>query len=545
MVDENYKGLSDKRAYLAVLGSLIQNPLLIDDVDKPLSKEDFSTEQFYVIIYVSIFNLYQQGVEKIDEFAIDSYLNNFPEQYKVFNDNEGLKWVSDAMSIASSCNYDYYYHRVRKYSLLRYYEKNGLDTSFLYDKNKLDNADERQKFDEYTEQEMVDLIEQRLVVEPKSTYCNSQLVQTIQAGAGIDEMINEYLETPDYGFNMTSLAANTLCRGLRKGKLYMRSAGTGVGKSRLFLMDACTLAVPYTYDLKKKEFVYTGHDTPTLFYGTEMSLREYQSCLIACVSGVDERHIILGQYEKDELERVREASKYISAAPLYLVYCDDFTISEIENTVKKYVMQKGIQVFIFDYIQAVPRLISELNSKSSIRNQEYQVLIQFAARLKALAEHLDIAILTGSQLRPEAKDMLYKDETTLQGSKAMSQKCDIGMTIAKLTKTEKKKVEKITEHILGCPEINRLVWFWKIRQGSLASIIVACHCDLSNMRLEDVFVMDYDFNLIDIDFTKIEDVKKVVEEQSREIKTEEDDVEYDEDDDELPEETVASRGFNW
>ena len=544
MVESNYKGLSDKRAYLAVLGSLIQNPTLLDDVDRPLSKVDFDTEKFYQIIFISAYNLYQQGIEKIDEFTIDSYLNNFPEQYKIFNDNDGLKWVSDAMTIASTCNYDYYYHRMRKYSLLRYYEQNGLDTSFIFDKNKMDNADEQQKFDEYTEQEIVELIEQKLVVDPKSTYCNSQLVQTIQAGYGIDEMVDEYLETPDYGFHMTSLAANTLCRGLRKGKLYLRSAGTGVGKTRLFLMDACTLAVPYTYDIKQQKFVYTGHDTPTLFYGTEMSLKEYQSCIVSCVSGVDERHIILGQYEKGELERVREASKYIAASPLYLVYCDDFTISEIENTVKKYVIQKGVEVFIFDYIQTVPRLMSEVNIKSSVRNQEYQVLIQFAARLKALSEHLNIAILTGSQLRPEAKDMLYKDETTLQGSKAMSQKCDIGMTIAKLTKSEKQKVDKITQNILGCPEINRLVWFWKIRQGSLASIIVACHCDLSNMRLEDVFVMDYDFNLINIDFTKIEDVKKVVEEQSREIKSDIEEVD-DDNDDELPEEVASNRGFNW
>ena len=97
---------------------------------------------------------------------------------------------------------------------------------------------------------------------------------------------------------------------------------------------------------------------------------------------------------------------------------------------------------------------------------------------------------------------------------------------------------------MGCPEINRLVWFWKIRQGSLASIIVACHCDLSNMRIQDMFVMDYDFNLIDLDFTKIEEVKKVVKEQTREIINNMDDAD-EADSYEDPAEAASERKFDW
>ena len=532
---QKYGGLCDKRAYLAVLGSLMQNPSLANSIERPLTKQDFDTEQFYVILFVAVFNLYNQGIEKIDEFTIDSFLSNYPKQYKIFQDNEGLKWVSDAIQMAQMENYDYFYHRVKKFSLLRYYESKGLDTTCILDLNKVDTAEEQRRFNEITEQEIIEQIESTFVIEPKENYCCSQLTQSIQAGFGIDEMVEEYLKTPDYGFSMVSKAANTLCRGLRRGKLYFRCAPTSVGKTRMFLMDACNFAVPYTYDLEKKEFVYTGHDTPTLFYGTEMSLCEWQSILTSCVSGVDERHIILGQYEEGEYERVIQANKYIKDAPLFLVYCDDFTVSEIENTVKKFVIQKNIDIFIFDYIQATPRLMNEINIKASVKNQEYQALLQFASRLKALAEHLDIAIFTGTQLRSDTKDLLVKDESAMQGSKAMGQKCDIGCNIYKLSKSEKAKVAKITANMLGCPEINRLVWFWKIRQGSMASIIVACHCDLSNMRLQDIFVMDYDFNLINLDFTKIEEVKKVINEQSRNIRVdadiEDDDTEDDEEDD--------------
>ena len=39
--------LVDKRAYLIVLGCLLQDPSLIDDIDRPLDRTDFDTESFY------------------------------------------------------------------------------------------------------------------------------------------------------------------------------------------------------------------------------------------------------------------------------------------------------------------------------------------------------------------------------------------------------------------------------------------------------------------------------------------------------------------
>ena len=84
---EKYAGLADKRAYLQVLGCIILNPLLLDDNNRPLYREDFATEVFYKYIFVAVYNLYQQGVEKIDECTIDSYMSNYPEQYKVFQTN--------------------------------------------------------------------------------------------------------------------------------------------------------------------------------------------------------------------------------------------------------------------------------------------------------------------------------------------------------------------------------------------------------------------------------------------------------------------------
>ena len=544
---EKYAGLVDKRAYLQVLGGLIQNPLLLDDTIYPLDKTDFSTEKFYSIIFVSIYNLFQQNVEKIDEYAIDSYLSSYPEQYKIFQDNDGLKWVSEAIGMAQIDNFDYYFHRVKKFALLRYYESNGLDTRFLYNGNILDSGEEQRKFDEMTEQEMIDTVADLFVIKTETKYCGNQTVQAGSAGDGLVELILEYREEPDYGFDMASPATNTLCRGSRKGTLTLIGACSGVGKSKRLLMEAAHAAVPYVWDTKKKQYVYTGHCTPTLYYGIEQTLKDYKVAILAHVSGVNAAHIKKNTYEADEYERVLQAAEYIKDAPLELIHCDDYTIKEVENTVKQYVNKKGVEIFLFDYIQNTNRLISEEAMLSRIKLQEYQILIEFSRRLKVLAERLDIAIWAAAQLKPETKDARYKDESCLQGAKALINKIDNGIILAKPRPSEMEKVKKITAHMVGCPEINLLQWFFKIRDGELTAIIVASHMDLGTLTIRDMFVTDYDFNLIDIDFTKIEEVREVVTKQARELKIElEDPMEdADENDEEEEREETKKRDFDW
>jgi replicative DNA helicase len=114
-----------------------------------------------------------QGVGNVDEFAIDSYLSNYKEQYKIFQNNNGLDYLGSAREMSDLTNYEYNYHRLRKYSLLRYYEKQGLDTRFIYDStitegNKAEA--EQVKFDNYTEQDIVEMVEATFVITPNMKY---------------------------------------------------------------------------------------------------------------------------------------------------------------------------------------------------------------------------------------------------------------------------------------------------------------------------------------------------------------------------------------
>jgi len=99
-------GLVDKRAILQVIGCLLQDSSLIDDIDRPLDGTDFNTENFYELLFVAIYNLHMQGVGNVDEFAIDSYLSNYKEQYKIFQDNNGLDYLGSAREMSDISNYE-------------------------------------------------------------------------------------------------------------------------------------------------------------------------------------------------------------------------------------------------------------------------------------------------------------------------------------------------------------------------------------------------------------------------------------------------------
>ena len=538
-----YEALTDKRAYANTLGCLMKDPTLVEDIDRPLDREDFNTETFYDLLFVAIYNLSMQGCKTIDEFAIDSYLSGFKDQYRIFQENKGLEYLNSIKEYCSLENYDYYYHRLRKYSLLRYYEKQGLDTKFIYDTS-IDDfhaSEEQQKFDNYTEQDIVSMVESTLVINPTMKYCTNTLTTEVQAADGGIELIEDLMKIPDVGLPLNNNGLNTVARGARKGCLYMRSLLQGQGKSRLAAGDACKMAVPYIYDTKKKKYIYTGLSEPTLYITTEMPVDEIQTILYAAISKVNEEHILYGTYEKGELERVKQAIEYIESSPLYIVHIPDFSIEDIKNIIKKYNREFGVEYFFFDYISTSLRLMSEINGKSRMGLKEHQLLLVFATELKTIAQQLDVFIFTASQLNGEAQMAVYKDQNLLAGSKALANKLDVGIISMRPSRSEQDKLESILQRKFNIPMPDIGHWVYKVRRGRLTHIIIWSKTNLGTMDEEALFVTDFDFNLIDIDFTQIEQVEAKIQEHSV-LASRVKDAPVEEDDDE-PVQTKAA--FDW
>lgn len=484
----------------------------------PLEQEDFEVEAFHEIIFACIYNLYVSGAEVVDCFSIDSFLSNYEQQYKIFTDNEGIKYLKDAVEMCELANFEYNYSRIKKFSYLRFLEKQGFDSRIIYDGTIVEpekQEKEMKKFDTTTLEEMIDTVDLRLVVTARDKYASNTQKMGQLAGKGLKELKEELKEEPEMGIPMQSKIMNTIARGARLKKVYLRSSDSGGGKSRLAIADICGYSIPWFYDYKKG-WVYTGFSEPSLFITTELEVDEIQTIIAAYVSGVNESHILDGVYEEGEEERVDKAIEYIESAPFYIEFMPDFDINDIRNTIKRYKREKGVSYVNFDYIHVSIKLLMQISgiTKGNRNMREDQTIFLLMDELKNLANTLGVHISTASQLNGDYRNAKIKDNTILRGAKSMSDRVDLGIVSLAPSAEELEGIKPILEKKIA-PQIPNLIQHvYKVRRGKLAKVRVWQFADLGTCRVEDLFVTTNDYKLIPVDQTVIENIDKLLDEHS-------------------------------
>lgn len=498
-----------------MIGCLIQNPDLLDEYC--LTPEDFNGEDFHQIVFSSIYNLHNQGVKIIDCFALDSFISGYEKQYRIFTTNNGLDYINDAASMCEPENFIYNYNRIKKFSLLRYYDSQGFDIKPIYDPTIIDPLQqerEQQKFDAYTVEEIIDYVEIKLVDKAKERFNTVSEEKGQLAGVGLLELIDSFRKHPEIGFPLQSKFMNALVRGARRKTFYLRSGGTGSGKSRLSFADTCMSAVPWLYNLETEKWDYTGFSEASLIITTELSVSEVQTIITAFVSGVSEDHIIYNEYKLGEYERVLQAIEYIQSSPLYIEYLPDFDIDDIVNTVKRYYREKNVSNVNFDYIHISIRLLAQISSMSrGMRIREDQVLFMLSDALKGLATKYNIHVDSATQLNGNYKDAQEKDQNILRGSKAIADRIDVGYILLPPSKTELESVKPILSRGFYAKP-NMIYHLYKCRRGKITRVKVWLHVDLGNCRMKDLFVTNFDNELIPVDALTIESVNKILKEHS-------------------------------
>lgn len=272
---------------------------------------------------------------------------------------------------------------------------------------------------------------------------NSDVVES-HIAKGMRELKAELAESPAWGLPMNSAKMTTICRGRRKKKLYLRSAPSGNGKSRQSLADACRLAVSQFYDPHKQKWVKTKLAESVLFITTELERDELQTMLWAYTACVPEEHIIDNRYQDGEEKRVQKAIEIIEQAKFYFVCISNFTAEDIENIIKRYKLDYGIDYVFFDYIHTTSKFLAELsNQAKGFKLREDQALYLFADRLKSLANRYDIHIDTSTQVNDEWKTLKNPDQSVIRGAKAIADKVDVGFVCLELTEKDKDAIHKI------------------------------------------------------------------------------------------------------
>jgi replicative DNA helicase len=493
----------DKMAIMQVLGSILKNPLLLADSSKyDLTNDDFP-EKFHKIIFAAIHNLHEDGTEVINEITIDGFLREYDIQYSIFNKNEGIEYLSKIQEIAEESNFDYYYKRLKKFSLIREMDGLGFNVRDIYDEDVIDPKEKeamQETFDKLSIEDILKLYETRMI-EVKDKFKDNNESQGIQAGEGAVELLKRLRESPDIGVPLNSQMLTSVFRGSRKKKYYIRSSITGGGKTRHMVADACRLSATHIYDLENEEWEANDFQEKTVVISTEMLFEELQTIAIAYISGVNEEKILYNDLTSEEQEIVEDAAEILENSPIWFEQLPNFNVKDIEQTIEKNVVLNGVEYVYFDYIHSSVKVFSEMSKDSGIGLREDQILLLMSIRLKDICNKYFVYLMSATQLNGEWKEAWNRgaiiDSTYIRGGKSIIDKADGAMIILPISKMEKKDIEEILKQGFY-KKPNFVTHVFKNRGNRVDKAKIFSHIDMGNMRVTDLFACNTDNELINI-----------------------------------------------
>lgn len=495
----------DVTAIMQVIGCVYNNPQILEFEDKyTITDEDFPDE-FHRTVFGAIYKIYELGAKTITLENLADFLSSRPKSAAIYKKNDGDKWLLKVADIASQLSFDFYYNRLKKMTLLRAYDNYGVDVSDIYDPDNILDIKKKQLqedlLDNSSLEEIADRVD-RKISDIRLKYVDDTTGEAIQAGKGVLQLIQKFKDHPEVGVPLYGRLVNTVTRGARLKKFYLRSAATGIGKTRSMIADACNIACNKIYD-ESFGWINNGTSEPTLFITTEQELEEIQTMMLAFLSNVNEEHIINGEYEGDEEERVIKAGEILESSPLYVEELPDFSLKDVENVIKKNIRDHDVKYIFHDYIHTSLKILEEITKRSGgVKLREDNILFMLSNKLKDICNQYGVFIMSATQLNGDYQEAKTPDQNLLRGAKSIADKIDYGSILLSVKEEDIDALDSIlSSNIFEKPTIKMSVY--KNRRGRYKGIIMWCKADLGTCRIQPMFCTTYDYELINMDDIKI------------------------------------------
>lgn len=495
----------DTTSIIQVIGCVYNNLKLLDITDRyTITDEDFPDE-FHKIVFGAMYKIHELGASEVTLKNIEDFLSTRPKSAGVFKQQKGEEWIMKAAEVSNVMTFDYYYSRLKKMSLLRAYDNIGVDVSDIYDPDNILDVKKKQLqediLDNSTLEDLANIIDDKITA-VRLQYVDDVYGEAQQAGEGIFDLIDKFKEHPEVGIPLYGPIINTVTRGARLKKFYLRSAASGVGKTRSMIADACYVSCEKIYN-ESFGWIKIGTCQPALFITTEQELEEIQTMMLAFLSNVNEDHILNGAYEGDEEDRVREAAAILAKAPLYVEELPDFSLKDVEDKIRKNIREHDVKYVFHDYIHTSMKILEEISKRSGgVKLREDNILFMLSNKLKDLCNQYGIFIESATQLNGDWKDAEIPDQNLLRGAKAIADKIDYGAILLNTTDKDLEALQQILgSNLFSTPNIKLSVY--KNRRGRYKGIYLWCKADLGCCRIDPMFATTYDYNIINIDDIKI------------------------------------------
>ena len=495
----------DVTSIMQVIGCVYNNPSLLEQTDKYVITDEDFPDKFHQIVFGAIYKIYELGAERITLKNISDFLAERPKSEAVFKKEKGDEWLLNASENATTTAFDYYYGRLKKMSLLRAYDNYGFDVSFIYDPDNILDTKKKQIQEEWLDnsslEEIAAKIDEKVDI-IKSQYIDDVHGEATQAAEGIYDLLERLKETPEVGVPLYGPLINSVTRGARLKKFYLRSAPTGVGKSRTMIADACYIACNMIYD-EIFGWIKNGTSEPVLYIATEQTIDEIQTMMLAFLSNVNEEHILNGTYVGDEEDRVLEAARLLSESPIYIEELPDFSLQDIENTIKKNIRDHDVKYVFHDYIHTSLKILEEITRRSGgVKLREDNILFMLSIRLKDLCNQYGVFIMSATQLNGDYQEADTPDQNLLRGAKAIADKIDFGSILLPVKPKDLEALEIIlSANTFDKPNLKLSVY--KNRRGRYKGVYLWCKADLGCCRVKPMFCTTYDYEILNVEDLKI------------------------------------------
>lgn len=479
--------LDEKNITLQIFGNLLKNSSILDRTDKYfLTANDFSSS-FERRLFAIILTLHSQGARSIGINDIENYLKDIPSTYAVWEKEHGLDYLQDAEDLSDEGNFDYYYNKLKKINLLKSLKRAGYDISEFYIEDPLSPKyqEVNAHFEEVSITDITNSFRKKLNHIENEVGINQEN-KVSHANDGARQLIESLKLAPDTGPRLQGKFFNTIVRGARKGKFFLRSAASGQGKTRRAVGDACFLSYPIRYNLQTQDWDWDGGTEKSLIIVTEQEEDEIQTMILAYLSGVNEDNILFSNYEDGEEERIQKALQIMDVYQDNLRICrmPNPNIEQIQQIIRSEVLENGIDFIFYDYIFLNPALLNEFRD---LKMADHQVLGMMSAALKDLAVELNVFISSSTQLNAQGEDNTkgIKNESAIRGSRAIVDKVDMGCIVNRPTDEDLHIIEGL------CSKVpNSVTDVYKMRRGRYTQVRIWSYADLGTCRVEDLLVTD-------------------------------------------------------
>lgn len=382
-----------------LLGCLFQKPDLLSQTDDYLLTLDDFPERLPRMIFGHLYNLYHSGMNVMDVSTFVSEISKYPEQMEFFEANNGEQFVVASIEKGELHNFDFYYNRIKKLSLLRDLANGGFDIREWYVEELFDIREREAleaRLDESTVHEIIQTVQQKML-NIESRYINKSSFTVSSVADGLETLVERLGAETAIGLPMNGAMLSTLLLGARSGKVYSMSGEQGAGKSRYAIANACKMAFPILWDEKNEEWANTGSNQKVMFVTTELLDDEVQSIVLAYVSGISEDRILTDSMSKKERARLAQTINLLNYYEdnFYIFQIPDPNVQQIKVNLRRYAMNYNLDAVFYDYIHTSPSLLSEF---SGARIREDVALMLLSTALKEIANEQDLFIWTGTQV---------------------------------------------------------------------------------------------------------------------------------------------------